>query len=254
MTKAATLGRDLLARPGEAVERLRGTEGLRPALWIYVAYLAVSTAFHTLKPPDFPSLPAGAPALEVEGGALFWARVHAYNPLFTAAGIALIGWFAGLLRGGRLPLRLGAAALCGTLPALLVVARTQDGVSLPAFAGGWVLLAGAAVWAGRRMDLPPWRPLSALILAVNVVALALMPALGLAAGLRAPAAYHILELAMVFWTLGLAAFGVSRLGDLSAARAFCAIFAATVCQVFLIFSLHLLGIIPRDALKALMTV
>ncbi len=99
-----------------------------------------------------------------------------------------------------------------------------------------------------------WRPLVSLFLSVNSVALAFLPLFLVSIVLRVGLAYHILEVVMMFWMLGLAAYGVSRITGLSTARSFCAIFLSTVSQVFFIFSLHMLGVIPKDALKALMTV
>ena len=91
-------------------------------------------------------------------------------------------------------------------------------------------------------------------MATNAIGLALAPffvamtLLGLAIG------YHALELVLVFWTLGLASYGVGRIMAMAVPRAFCAVFLALVFQLLFVFGLHLLGLIPKDVLKALMTV
>ncbi len=254
-TGALGLALDLLLRPSRALDRLLSKDGaLGDSAKIYAVYLAATILFYTLKPGDFPPLPAGAPAMRFEGGLGFWITVHAWNPVFTAVGIAMIGWFAWLLRGGRLALRLPLAVLCGFLPLFLILGYSNTGMPKWGFALTWVLLILAGVPGFRAQPAAVWKPLCSLFLAVNAISLALLPLFSGAAFLKSPIAYHIVEIAALFWTLGLAAYGVSRLAGISAARAFCAIFLSTLCQVFFIFSLHLLGLIPKDALKALMTV
>ncbi len=249
------LALDLLLRPPQALERLLSKNGaLTDAAKVYAAYLAATVAFYTLKPAGFPPLPAGAPAMHSGGGLGFWISVHAWNPVFTVVGIAMVGWFAWLLKGGRLALRLPAAVCCGFLPLFLILGYSNTGMPKWGFALLWLVLILAAVPGFRAQPAAVWKPLCGLFLAVNAISLALLPLFAGALFLKSPIAYHIVEIAALFWTLGLAAYGVSRLAGISAARAFCAIFLSTLCQVFFIFSLHLLGIIPKDALKALMTV
>ncbi len=252
---ALGLALDLLLRPPRALERLLSKDGaLGDSVKIYAAYLAATILFYTLKPGDFPPLPAGAPAMRFEGGLGFWITVHAWNPVFTAVGIAMVGWFAWLLRGGRLALRLPLAVLCGFLPLFLILGYSNTGMPKWGFALTWILLILAAVPGFRAQPRDVWKVLIGIFLAVNTVSLVILPFFAGAVWLRSPIAYHVAEITALFWALGLAAYGVSRAAGISAARAFCAIFLSTLCQVFFIFSLHLLGLIPKDALKALMTV
>ncbi len=59
------------------------------------------------------SADVGAPLTRPEYGLAFWLKVHAWEPVFLALGVAAIAWFSELLRTGRLALRLFAAVLCG---------------------------------------------------------------------------------------------------------------------------------------------
>ncbi len=252
---ALRLAADLLARPARALDRLMEPDAaLAAAAKIYIAYLATAVLFYTFKPQGFPPLPADTPVLRMEGGLFFWIKVQAWNPVFTALGIALVGWFAQLMKGGKLAPRLLIAVLCACLPLFVLLAYTNEAFGKAAFSVSLLALVGASVPIFRAADKKAWRPLVALFLSVNTVSIAILPLFLAAVLARAPLMYHVMELVMMFWILGLAAYGVGRIAGLTTARAFCAIFLATLSQIFFIFSLKFLGLIPAGALKAMMTV
>lgn len=255
LSSAYALGVDIIVRPFRALDTLlRKGAALGEASGIYLAYLATAVLFYAYKPPGFPPLPPDAPYMHFEGGLGFWLKVHAWNPVFTAIGIAWIGWFSIILKGGKLAQRLLVAVLAAAVPFTVLIVYTNGGMTKPLFGAALVALVAAAVPVFRKGDPKMWRPLVSLFLSVNAISLAVLPLFLVAIALRSGLAYHILEVGMMFWMLGLAAYGVSRITGLSTARAFCAIFLSTISQIFFIFSLHLLGVIPKDALKALMTV
>ncbi|MFH1725336.1 MAG: hypothetical protein ABII00_12045 [Elusimicrobiota bacterium] len=253
--EAARLALDLLRRPARALDRILEAPGagLGQALWIYLAYLVTAVLFYTLKPDGFPPPLPDAPPPAFERGILFWMKVHAWGPVLAAIWIAMTAWFGRLLRGGRLPVRLFAAALCGLAPLLLIFVYNNTGMPRWGFGLCWLMLVSAMIPGFRRVERGVWKPLAAVLLAVNAVAVAMLPLFMGAVLARHALSYHVLELAMLFWTLGLAAFGVSRVMGIQTARAFAAIFLSVVCQVFFVFSMRLLGLLPKEVLKALMT-
>ena len=235
--------------------RIAGKNGaLYEALGIYVVYLVTGVLFYTLKPAHFPELPADAPVLRLEGDLVFWIKVHAWNPFFTAIGVAMVGWFSRKMTGGHLAVRLASSVLYALLPLFVLLGYTTNSISKPVFAVGLLALAAASVPGFRKIERGTWRPLISVFLSVNAVAVAALPLFAVSIAVRSALAYNILEIGMMFWMLGLAAYGVSRCLGLQSARAFCAIFLSTLAQVFIVFSLHMLDIIPKSALKALMTI
>jgi len=237
------------------LEKIRNSRhaALPFSLAIYSVYLVTAVVFYTLKPDSFPPAPPHAPPTAFEGGLLFWLKVHAWAPVLAAVWIAMTGWFGVLLRGGRLAFRLPAAALCGFLPLLLIFVYQNTGMQRWAFGLIWVGLVLCMVPGFRRLEREAWIRLSSMLLAVNCVAVALLPLFIVAVLARWAVLYHMGELVMLIWTLGLAAYGVSRILGLQTARAFSAIFLSVVCQVFFVFSMRMLGVLPKEVLKALMT-
>lgn len=253
LKNASALAADLLLRPSKALDRMTGTSAaLGESALIYAAYLAASAVFYTLKPPDFPPVAEGAPVVRLEGGLLFWLKVLAWNPFFTVVGIALTAWYARLLYPGRLAFRLVLSCAATALPLIALLAYTNNSLSKPLFALAWLALLLFAAPGFLRVERVLWPVLFSIFLSINAVALALLPLFCAAIFLRVPLLYHGIEIAMMFWMLGLAAYGVHRAAGLPTARAFCAIFLSALVQVFFVFSLHMLGLIPKDALKALM--
>jgi len=254
MRGAWELARDFLLRPRLALDRMLAAPDalLREALWVYAAYLVTAVLFYALKPAGFPPPPPDSPEVAVAGGLLFWAKVHAWAPLLTLIWIAMTGWFGTMLQGGRLALRLGASVLCGAIPLLLILVYTNTGMPRWAFGLAWAGLAAGMVPGFRRVSRGTWLGLASVLLAVNAASLALLPLFAAAVLSRSAVFYHSIEIVMLFWTLGLAAYGTSRVMGLQAARAFCAVFLSVACQLLFVFSMRLLGLLPKEILKALL--
>ncbi|MFH2202201.1 MAG: hypothetical protein ABIJ96_03720 [Elusimicrobiota bacterium] len=257
LKSALRLALDMLARPGRALDRMEREEGaLYEAAVIYAVYLATAVLFYTGKPADFPPLPPDSPLaqLEVHCGLFAWSKALAWHPLFTVILIAFAAWFARLLAKGHAAFKILLGCACACLPPAAVLAYTNSAVGKPLFAAAWAGLLAAMIPALYGMDKKLWRSLAALLMTINIAAVALLPVFAAAIVLRAPLVYHIVELAAAFWTVGLAAYGIRRLTGLQTARAFFAIILASWCQLIFIIALYLLGWIPKDALKALLAV
>ena len=245
---------DILLRPSKAAARLdEDDSAIQDSLRIFLAYMASAVLFYTLKPAGFP--PAGPDApLPAPGqeGLLFWVGVQAWSPVLTALWVFLTGSFARLLTGGRLPMRLFAAGGAALLPLLWVLFYTNTRMPRWTLGAGLLALCAAAVPAARAVPGPSWRALASWLMAVNAAALALLPLFACAVLARSALLYQALEIALLFWTLGLATYGTGRIARIPAARAFCAVFLGLLCQVVLVYAFYLLGLLPKGVLKALM--
>ena len=253
---ALSLAADFVAAPRRAMDRVAAEPraALVDALKILLAYMAVSAVFYALKPESFPPPAEGAAPPDDPRGILFWTKVQLWTPALDAVLVATTAWFAQLLKGDRLPRRLLAAVLCGAAPVLLLIVYAQSRIPGWAFACGWLLFAALAAPGFRRVPAQTWAPLAAVLLGVNALSLTLVPLFTAAVLARWAVGYHALEMGLLLWTLGISTYGAGRLLGLPAARAFCAVFLGLLAQIVFVFSMHTLGLLPNDVLKALMAV
>ncbi|MBI4385893.1 MAG: hypothetical protein HY551_00775 [Elusimicrobia bacterium] len=252
--------RDLLLNPSEAVARIaRSPEALRASAILYIAFLCASAIFYALKPENFPP-PQGDIELirgpEESRGLWFWIKVQSWNPFLSLVWTVLLGWFSSFLKFSPLgkPLSLLTAGVMGMLPLIPILLYVNHLIPRSIFLAVWLVFLGAMIPALRKRGASSWRPLLCLVLSVNVVNLALLAPFVLSVALRTAWMYHGLEFVLLFWTLGLGTYALSRLEELSTPRAFCAIFLSMLCQFWLVFSLYFLGLVPKDILKAMMSV
>ncbi|MBI3549920.1 MAG: hypothetical protein HY078_12860 [Elusimicrobia bacterium] len=257
MREALRLAVDLVIAPRRAAERLRKDGALSSALIVYGVFVAASVAYYTLKPEDFPPVePSAMPMLGVgRHGLLFWIKVEAWQPLLTAVWLVFLAWYCEFLKAGKSMARrlLLGAVLCAVpaLPWLLYY--SGEFVSKPVMALLWVGIFGAMTpWLRARRE--SWTPLLVVLLATNVVNLALLPLFASSILISSARAYFGLEIVMLLWTIGLSSFLIGKVEGLSTPRACAAIFLSAVCQLNCIFTLRLLDIVPKDVLKALMAV
>lgn len=256
MPEALAFSRELLLSPRKAVERLRRPgAALREAACIYAAFLAASVLFYAVKPADFPPLDGAQLPDPSQQGLLFWTKVQAWGPLLSAAWVALLAWFVQLMgRSSRLPLSLLAAAAFGMLPLAPILLYTNNVAGKAGLAAAWILIAAGMIPGLRRRPPQAWRRLASLVLGINAVNLALLVPFALAVLARSAPAYFALEILMLFWMLGLGSYLLGALEDVSTPRAFAALFCSMLAQLWLVFSLYFLGLVPKDVLKALLSV
>lgn len=250
------LGWDMAFSPRRAVDAILKDRNakLAQAAGVLLLYMAVSAVFYRLKPEGFPTPPEGWTPPDVPRGLWFWVRVQLWTPMLTAVLLATTAWFSQLLRGEHLPRRMLGAVLSGAIPVLLLVVYANNRIPAWAFGGAWLGLIALMVPGYRRLPAGRWLPLAAVIMSVNALAVAMTPFFTLSVFMRSEMLYHILEFALLFWTLGVATVAVGKVLDLPAARAFAAVFLGLLSQILFVFSMRTLGLLPNDVLKALMAV
>ncbi|MFA6092876.1 MAG: hypothetical protein WCU88_05515 [Elusimicrobiota bacterium] len=254
--KSWSFAKTLAMNPRRALEEtLSSQEALWTSARLYLVYLASAILFYGLiKPADFPATGEIGLPEPSQGGLAFWAQVQVWNPLLTALSIMLTAFFARLLAKGRLALRLPAACAFAAIPLILLVCyRNGD---IPRWGLGLGLSAlGLLLWLDlRRMQAGLWRPLTAWLLAINILNVAALPLFCLAVWTRMDGLYLGIEILLLFILLGWACFGVSRIAAVPTARAFCAVFLSVLGQILFIFALYVLGWLPKSVLMALMSV
>jgi hypothetical protein len=251
LKRILSLSRSFLFSPGKAADACKKGSSLAPCMWIYLAFTAAYMLFFTLKPFDFPDRNAALP--REPQTLLFWFKVMLWQPPLEAAWIAfllgLLAWF----KNGRMPLRLTGAVAWTALPYVLLGAyAAQDGISKT------ILLAGFLVWLG--LFIPFWRrtarsealPVAGFMLGINVIGLAVLLPMLLATLLRSSSMFMAAQAAGGFWILGCGTLGLRRLTGLRLPRTFMAVLLSMFFQIAFAFTLHLLGLVPKDILKALL--
>lgn len=274
-----SLSKSFLFFPGRAAEACADEENLAPCFWIYAAFTLGTMLFFALKPFDFPDQNAPYPR---EAQTLwFWFKVMLWQPPLEAAWIAfllgLVAWF----RQGSLPLRLVSAVAWTAVPFILMAvyaaagkAEGCDKIALAAMTpecreklvlaareirtAKWAMGLGALVWLGlfaplwRRLSRTEVLPVVLFMLGVNAVGVLMLAPMSLAVLLRSKGLFMASQAAGGFWILGCATVGLRRLTGLRLPRVFMAVLLSMFFQIALAFTLHLLGVVPKDILKALL--
>ena len=252
------LARDLIINPSRAGERIaKEPDILSASLAIYLIYLCVSVVFYSWKPADFPAAsdaPLSLARATLPQGPVFWAKVQAWSPVLTAIWLYFLAWFVERLKTGRLAFRLFISALVWVAPTVALVLWASGQIHKAGLLAVWALAIAPTVPLARAKAPASWRPLAALLLSIVAVNLALCPLFAAAVVLRADRAYEALELAMLFWTLGLGTYVLGRLEELPAARAFAALLFSMIAQMAAVFSLFAGGVVSKEILKALMSI
>ncbi|PCI37318.1 MAG: hypothetical protein COB53_06850 [Elusimicrobia bacterium] len=246
-------GIDFLYQPSRALDLVNKDPraALRASAGVYALFLVTAALFYTLKPDGFPPIP-GAELNIPEHGLLFWIKVQAWSPILLAVWIAAAGWFGRLLGSGKLAIRLPAAVAAAIIPLLLIVVYNSAQMHRAIFGLCWVGLIAVMVPGFRRVSQEDWLRLTACLAGLHAAAIVLLIPFTIAVVARSPRAYHAVEFVMLFWVLGLATFSVRRILNIATARAFSAVFLSLITQILFVFSMHLLGVLPKEVLKALM--
>jgi hypothetical protein len=248
--KAFSLAWTVVRSPTRAADAAKKSESLIPAACVYAGFVLTYLIFFWLKPFDFPD--RNAPFPRETQGLWFWFRVMLWQPPLEAAWIALLVGLMEWFRRGTLGVRLVAGVAWTAAPFILMAGYAQNGMPKAAFA------AGSAVWLGlfvplwRAAPATEWRPTAALMLALNAIGVVLLVPMTLALWLGNPGFFTFAQALGGLWMLVAATIAVRRLGDLRLPRAFMAVLLSMFLQIAVAFTLHLLGLVPKEILKALL--
>jgi hypothetical protein len=248
---------NFIRRPSKALDLVQNDPraALRAAAGVYAVYLATAVLFYTLKPDGFPPPTPGAlaaPVDPVERGLLFWIKVQAWSPLLLAVWVAAAAWFSRLLGSGKLAIRLPAAVGAAAVPLLLIVVYYGGSIPKWGFGAAWLVLAGVMAPGFTVFSKEDWIRIFAALAGVHAIGVLLLVPFTIAVALRSAYFYHAVEFLMLFWVLGLGTYSLRRILSIATARAFAAIFLSLVAQILFVFSMYMLGLMPKEVLKALM--
>jgi hypothetical protein len=250
LSAAWRLSKAFLFSPSRAAELSRDEDNLVPSAIIYAAFTLAYLLFFAWKPFDFPD--ATAPYPREAQGLFFWFKVMLWQPPLEAAWIAFLLGLSIWLGGGSLPLRLISAVVWAAAPfALMAVYAGTHMSKIP-------LALGTAIWLG--LFIPLWRRVQrsqamsmiSLMLGLNAIGLAILPGMIVAALLRSSSLFTAVQAGGALWLLGCGGLGLRALTGMRLPRAFLAMILSMFFQVALAFALHLLGVVPKDILKALL--
>ena len=279
-----TLSKSFLFSPERAAQASQDERNLAPCFWIYAAFTLGTMLFFVMKPFDFPDQNAAYPR-EAQN-LMFWFKVMLWQPPLEAAWMAfllgLVVWF----RQGSLPVRLTSAVAWAATPFILMGVYAAVGtdanraiVELAKGAAGaaraeaearvlagaravtiakWALGLGGVAWLG--LFVPLWRrltraevlPVVVFMLGVNAVGVVMLAPMVLATVLRSSGFFMAAQAVAGFWILGCGTLGLRKLTGLRLPRAFMAVLLSMFFQIAVAFTLHLLGLVPKDILKALL--
>ncbi len=250
MRETLRLGRLFLTSPARAAGECRRAADLRPYLSLYLAMTAGYMLFYWLKPFDFPDRNAALPREIQDLG--FWFKVMLWQPPLEAVWIVCLGALVVWFKDGWLPLRLCLGVAWAASPFILMVLYANNGLSKPALGAGSLVWASLFYPLARRQPLPDWRALAAFMLGVNAIGVALLLPMTAATLLGLPEVFKAAQAAGALWLLGAGTLGLRELSGLRLPRAFMAMLLSLFFQIAAAFSLHLLGVVPKDILKAMM--
>ena len=146
------------------------------------------------------------------------------------------------------------SALVWVAPTVALVLWASGQISKLVLLLVWLAALAPTVPSVRAKPAGSWAPLTALLLAIVAVNIALCPLFAGMVLVRSDKGYEALEMAMLFWTLGLGTYLLGRIEKMPAARAFAALFFSMVAQMAAVFSLHAGGLVSKEILKALMSI
>ena len=242
--------RSCLFSPVSAASAAREPGSLAPATWIYAAFLLATAVFYAAKPFDFPD--RNAPFPRQAQTLWFWLRVMLWQPPLEAAWIAcllaLLSWF----RTGKLFWRLLGAVLATATPFVLLLCYKYGALGRGAYAGlalAWFTVVSR--WA-MRSPREALAPTAAFMLALNAIGLVGLAPMALAVALDADSLFKGAQIAAGLWMLLCAALGLRTLSGLRLPRCFMAVLLSMFMQIAFAFTLHMLGLVPKDILKALL--
>jgi hypothetical protein len=232
-------------------ESSRQTESFRAGLCIYFAFLAGSAVYLTFKPENFPD--PNVPVLGEGAGFLFWLKVMLWQPPLELAWILFVAALSAWFREGFWPLRLSTAVLWMALPFLLILLWVQKiPIPKPVFAAGNLICWALFYPCLRKLQYGDLRLIASLLLALNVIGLVLIIGMGTCVALNYPPLFNAVQIAGGLWMLRTGTLGLRTLTGLRLPRAFMALLLSLFFQVALAFNLHLLGLVPKEMLKALL--
>lgn len=240
---------DFLTTPSRAAKTCASPGAFVSNLRIYLIFMAASLIFFQLKPADFPD--ANIPIVQVTRDFSFWLGMILWQPVLEAAWIVfilgLLRWFA----AGSWSVRLMTAVAWTALPFILMILRNLNNISLPGYVALLLLWSLPLFGLIRAAPKAEWRTLAGFMMGINAIGLAILPPMALAVGLKAPGLFTFTQAAGGLWILGAGMLGLRELSGLRLPRAFMAVLLSMFLQIAFAFTLHLLGLIPKDMLKAL---
>jgi hypothetical protein len=246
-----SLSRRVLLAPTEAAAASRAPASLAPSAWIYGGFLLANAFFYAWKPFDFPD--ANVPMLRETQDLAFWLKVMLWQPPLELAWIAFLVALARWFADGKLFWRLLGAVAATAAPIVLLVLYKQGGLSRPAYmlaSCAWLGLIG--YWARPRAPEFPWKAVAALMLALNAIGIAALAPMSLAVLAGAAGLYKGAQIVGGLWILGSGTLALRALTGLRLPRCFMSLLLSMFMQVAFAFTLHMLGLVPKDILKALL--
>lgn len=249
---AAGFARLFLLHPARAAEACEGKDALVQGLQVYAFWVVASLLYLSLKPFDFPDV--NAPLPTHPEGAAFWLRVSAWEPVLAALNVALTGLVLEWMREGWLPLKTAVATLWSAVPLILTLAYTRTGMTAAVFGAGMIAWAVPGVWVARRVSAGNWRRITAFLLGLNAVGLAMLVPEVAACVLRSDVLYKASLGGSVVWLLVCGGLGLRRLSGASLARAVLAFLFANLVLNLVIAACYLLHWLPMEVLKVLVYV
>jgi hypothetical protein len=242
-----------LYRPSDAADACREDRALRDGLLVYLAWVAASLLYLSLKPYDFPNANASVPPSAFLGAGL-WLKVALWEPVLAVLTIASTGLVLGWMRDGWLPVKTATATLWSAVPLILTIAYVRTGMGRLPFGAAMIAWMVPGALVARRVDRAEWRRVAAFLLGLNAVALVGLVPEAAAILLRSVLLYKAAMGLSVVWLLASAGYGLRRLCGMSLARALLAFVFANLALNVAIAAAYLLHWLPMEVLKVLVYV
>lgn len=236
--------------PEKAADACEAPDAIDRGLRVYGLWVLCSLVYLWLKPFDFPDMNAAFPN-PAESGFGFWLKVSLWEPVLAALTVLLTALVVEWMREGWLPLKTAVATFWSALPLILTVAYVKTTMPRWIFGVGMIAWGVPAWWVGKKIAGSTWRKVTAFLLGLNAVSLALLIPEILATVLRSDLLYKATLGASVLWLLVCGGMGLRKLYATSLARAVLAFLFANLVLNLVIAACYMLHWLPMEVLKVL---
>lgn len=264
------VGRQFLFSPTAAAATAGDEVNFMPCLWLFIANVVAQTLLSSLQGFEF--LDPSSIVPREHQSVLFWCQVSLWQVPIDATLIAfalgLLAWY----RAGSGPVRTILSMVWSLLPGFLLInfklagsesLAHHDAAQLLAAAqsvatakrvlgAGFLLCVGLFVPLWRRLERRQVIPVVNLMLGVNAIFLVLFIPLLCAVLWNLSNLYIYLTIAAAIWTLVLLGLALRPLTKTPLRCTFMAMILANVLQVCTALTLGILGIMPKEILKAVL--
>lgn len=250
LKKAQELTWKILFEPRKAAQLARRPDSLAPSLIIVVAMSVAFALFETWKPFDFPDRTAAFPR-EVKDLA-YWIKAMLWMVPVDAISIVMVLGMLNMFKKGSFPIRFVGGLAWTALPGILFLAYKLNPIPKPIFAIGVFICYAGFIPLVAKSSREDWRGVAVFSFAINAVSIPMLSISVISVLVKYPPLYMAGAVIGAVWSFIVGILFLREFFTLRMPRACMALIYAELMFFLLVFCLHMLGWLPKEALAAMM--